>query len=69
MRKISVTIPRPAFETTFEIKTWVAQSTVVPIGDSRWRTAKFKVSLPSMTSEFSLAHELPAHQLPLAAAG
>lgn len=69
MRKISVTIPRPAFETAFEIKTWVAQSSVLPIGESRWRTARFKVTLPSMTSEFSLAHELPAHDLPLAAAG
>jgi len=69
MRKISVTIPRPAFDTTFGIKTWIAHSSVLSIGESRWRTARFKVTLPSMTSEFSLAHELPAHEMPLAAAG
>lgn len=62
MRKISVTIPRPASlatDTTFEVKTWVAQASILPIGHSHWRAAKFKVTLPSMNSEFSLAHELP----------
>ena len=60
MRKISVTIAQPAPDECFDVETWVAQAHVLPIGDRRLRTAKFKVVLPSMEAEFSLAHELPA---------
>jgi Pseudomonas avirulence D protein (AvrD) len=69
MRKFTVTIPRPAVpEPKFEVETWISQANVLSVGGSNWRTAKFNVTLPSMTAAFALAHELPAAQPELAIA-
>ena len=67
MRKFTVDIPRPAVPTPgFAVDICITQANVLPIGDRRWRAAKFNVTLPSMTAEFSLAHELPEPALSIA---
>jgi hypothetical protein len=60
MRKISITIPRPAApQPKFDVETWISHANVVPIAGQRWRTAKFQVRMPSLTAEYSVAHALP----------
>jgi hypothetical protein len=61
MRRISVNVPRPMEPApSFDVETWIHQANVVPIGDQRWRTAKFKVKYPSLEAgEYSVAHQLP----------
>lgn len=61
MRRVSVDVPRPlAPAQAFDVETWIRHASVVPVGDRRWRTAKFDVVVPSLHSaEYCVAHELP----------
>ena len=69
MRRFTVSIPQRAVpEPKFDVETWISEAHVLSVGGSQWRTAKFNVTLPSMTAVFALAHELPATDAELAVA-